>query len=381
MPELNRSPCRLNESAPTKTSDPRLLETATLSFERMTEASEQPGQLRVRGVAGQANIVNANGRYYPLEVVKAAVEEAQARITEGQMLMLEEHPTWDEPDTGELDDVAARITSLKVDETGVISYEAVLVNNECGRNIAALLEAGVKVQASTRATGTGVYVPAGELQVPGLDAAAEIYKVTQMLYLGVDFTLNPSVSTTHTDLTESQQTPPPTPKENVMDLDTLKKDHPALYEQIIASGRLMAESQQQNASVEAELARLKAENDQLKQASLNSVRSGIVTRALSEANLPKLGNAGNINLDERFERQVESAALSAASDAAAKEAVDLLITERRAILGQNTSIKVNEGINRAGLPAGNTEKALNEAKHDDKNAMNGILSARAQLGL
>jgi hypothetical protein len=374
----NRSPCRLNESAaPTK--DTRLLEAATLTFERLDEASTKASAIKVKGVAGQADLVNANGRLYPLATAKAAVEAAQANITAGKFLMLEEHPDWDEPFTGELDDVAARVTALSISDTGTITYEATLINNECGQNIAALLEAGVMVQASTRAEGVSEWVKAGELGLEGLDPELMVQRITSMTFLGVDFTLNPSVSSTNTAMTESQKTPPTSKEEpTVKDLKELKEKYPEIY----AAAMNESQTQAQSANVEAELARLKAENDKLKTDALNSVRSGIVTRALSEANLPKLGNAGEINLDERFERQVESAALSAASDADAKKAVDLLITERRALLGQNTSIRTNEGANRVGLPAGNVEKTLTEAQQEgNKAGLVGVNSARSALGL
>ena len=375
----NRSPCRLFESAPARV-DTRLLETATLTFERLDEADKTKGLGKIKGIAGQADFLNRNGRYYPLDVVTAAVEQAQSLIQEGRFLCLAEHPGWDEPDTGELDDVAARITRLYLEGT-TIHYEATVINNEAGQNAAALMQAGVKVGASTRATGSGNLVTAKDLGIEGVDPGTEVYKINALTLLGVDLTLNPSVSNTTAALTESQKTPPLTPlkeEPTVKDLKELKEKYPEIY----AAAMNESQTQAQSANVEAELARLKAENDKLKTEALNSVRSSIVTRALTEANLPKLGNAGEINLDERFERQVESAALGAASDADAKKAVDLLITERRALLGQNTSIRTNEGANRVGLPAGNVEKTLTEAQEQgNKAGLAGVNSARSALGL
>ena len=372
-----RSPTRLNESAQATAVPARLLEAASLTFERLEEAGK-PSSIKVKGVAGQADVINSNGRFYPLDVARVAVETAQADITAGKFLMLEEHPSWDEPFTGELDDVAARVTALSIDEAGQITYEATLINNECGQNIAALLDAGVRVQASTRAEGVVDYVKASELNLPDLDPEVLVQRITSMTFLGVDFTLNPSVSTTDAALTEHRQPAPAPPKEaRIMDLNELKTQHPDLYKQVLAESAKVS----QDASVEAELARLKAENDQLKRDALNSVRHSIVSSALTEAALPKLGNAGEINLDERFERQVNDAAMSADSDAAAKDAVNLLITERRALLGQNASIKAPV-TNRAGLPAGNTERSLTEAQQaQDSEYAFGINGARALVGL
>lgn len=379
----NRSPCRLNESTNTPAKGDRLMETATVTFERMDEATKGGGLGTIRGVAGEADYLNKNRRYYPLSIVTAAIEAAQPLIEDGRFLMLAEHPDWNEPDTGELDDVAARITRFYLEGT-VMHYEAVVINNEAGQNAAALMQAGVRVGASTRATGSGNLVTAQSLGIEGVDPETEIYSVNALTLLGVDLTLNPSVSNTTADLTESQMalliTAPK--EEKIMDLNELKAKHPDLVSALLSE----SQNQQQSASVEAELARLKAENDQLKTAALNSIRTGIVTRAMNEADLPKLGNAGEINLDERFQRQVEQAALNAESDAAAASAVNLLITERRALLNQNrpaqTGTATKVPTNRVGLPAGNVETRMSEAQEGDSKAnMQGVNSARAALGI
>ena len=99
-------------------------------------------------IAQKADVKNRNNRIYPLEVMKDAVERFRTRIAaSGPMPMETMHR-----DEHCLGDVFAVIHDIDFNETtGVVSLPKIeIVNTSSGRDILALMEAGLEIQVSQR---------------------------------------------------------------------------------------------------------------------------------------------------------------------------------------------------------------------------------------
>ena len=107
--------------------------------------------LKVTGVFQRAGVVNANGRVYPREVLEEAVGSIQDDL-KGRRVMGEfDHP----PDAKiHMERISHLITNLWMEGDQVIGEAEVLEGMEPhGKNLKALLEAGVCVGISSRGVG------------------------------------------------------------------------------------------------------------------------------------------------------------------------------------------------------------------------------------
>ena len=104
---------------------------------------------------------------------------------------------------------------------------------------------------------------------------------------------------------------------------------------------------------------LETENKSLKSEQATAQRKAIADAALTEAKLPQLGKSGEIDLDARFKKQLEQAAISADTDEAAKAEVTTLIAERKALLG-NSKVTEEKGNNKPGItPKSDSKPVVN----------------------
>jgi hypothetical protein len=106
--------------------------------------------LFLNGIMMQAELVNGNGRKYPLAEIARAVEDAQKKIKEGNYIMGElNHP---DTLTINLDRVSHAITEIRMDGNNAVG-KMKLLNTPCGQIARAIIEGGVRLGVSSRGTG------------------------------------------------------------------------------------------------------------------------------------------------------------------------------------------------------------------------------------
>ena len=106
--------------------------------------------LYLNGIMMQAELVNGNGRNYPLAEITRAVESAQKKIKEGNLIMGElNHP---DVLTINLDRVSHAITEIRMDGNNAVG-KMKLLNTPCGQIAKGIIEGGVRLGVSSRGTG------------------------------------------------------------------------------------------------------------------------------------------------------------------------------------------------------------------------------------
>lgn len=106
--------------------------------------------LRITGVFQKCDALNQNGRIYPSDILGEAVEAIQEDL--GRRMVIGEY---DHPSDAKihLERVSHLITKVWVEGKYVYGEAEVIEGTDCGRNLAALLRAGVRVGISSRGVG------------------------------------------------------------------------------------------------------------------------------------------------------------------------------------------------------------------------------------
>jgi hypothetical protein len=103
------------------------------------------------GIFMQADLVNGNGRVYPLEEIAASVDSINKRIAEGQTVYGElNHP---DNLTIDLNNVSHIITEMKMDGANAIGKARIIEGHPKGQIVKAILNAGGKLGVSSRGSG------------------------------------------------------------------------------------------------------------------------------------------------------------------------------------------------------------------------------------
>jgi hypothetical protein len=111
---------------------------------------KQGQDLYLSGIMMQAELVNGNGRKYPLAEISKAVETAQKRIAEGHYILGElNHP---DVLSVNLANVSHAITECRMDGNNAIG-KMKLLNTPSGNIAKGLIEGGVRLGVSSRGTG------------------------------------------------------------------------------------------------------------------------------------------------------------------------------------------------------------------------------------
>lgn len=363
------------------------------------------------------DIINRNGRYYPRSAYEAANANADL---DGGLWSLLDHPEWWEPLKGSLEKVCVRIDKIGIEDRevewpvgsgekrtlGVVYAEGVLIETAKGLDAKALLKGRVKVGISTNGWGSTQWVRAAELD-PSYYDPEELIPVTQddYRYLSIDLVSDPS-NLGGRARTESRRPPvhppaqPPVPQEGNMHkllkallekypgktLDQVKAEHASEYLAVlekIAQESAEAPTEppaappvtpapqpgtQAEASLEGRVLALTTALETERLERVAATRRSIVAHALEQANLPRIGVIEGIDFDARFRERVEAAAMNAQDDAAATEAVNALIVERRAYAGNQPAPAARpqfEHLNRAAnpgpqVPSGDTSASVQQ---------------------
>lgn len=134
-----------------------------------TVLSEQSEDKRtyITGIFLQAEVKNANGRIYPMNVMREAVERYKAeRIDKNQAVGELNHPNPPTPKI-DYDRACIKIVSLVEDGTNFIG-KALVTNTPKGKLIEGLLSDGVSVGVSSRALAKTVYRNGTVIVQPGM---------------------------------------------------------------------------------------------------------------------------------------------------------------------------------------------------------------------
>ena len=296
------------------------------------------------------DIINLNWRYYPRSAYEGANAKAVKQMAQGKLTMLLEHPGWEDGWAGRLDSIAARWTSLGIEdrevewppESGqtvtkpVVFGEGVFIGTRASEVVRKLLEGGVFVGISTNAYSSVKWTRFGDLNIDDptglLDPDMEI-PVTgdDLTYLTIDAVALPANSggqtyaehaafaplPTRQESALPQVTPPdppaPTPgKELYMHpkikalcerlgktLEQIKTENQTEYQQaledIAGEQNTLATEAARVPGLTAELARVTGERDAAntradasEAARVAEARTGMVDAAIASTNLPEI---------------------------------------------------------------------------------------------
>ncbi|MFC3833497.1 hypothetical protein [Deinococcus rufus] len=179
---------------------------------RLSEAVEDGRQLTTfKADIAVADVINLNWRYYPRSAYEAANARAARAIEQGKLTALLEHPGWEDAWKGRLDAIAARWTSLGIEDREiewppdsgqrvtkpVVFGEGVFIGTPAGDVVRALLAGEVFVGISTNGYSSVEWTRFGDLGIDDptglLDPDMEV-PVTgdDLTYLTIDFVALPA---------------------------------------------------------------------------------------------------------------------------------------------------------------------------------------------
>jgi hypothetical protein len=218
----------------------------------------------IHATVATADMVNGNGRRYPLAVLKEAVELARDHLRESmgqgraRLLGEAEHPS----DKGKrpmfLETVTVWTDIWFEEETGQVKAKGRMVENTVGKDAIATMEAGVLPGVSLRGYGESHMVK---------EDGSNIEEVDWINFTGIDLVLDPSFQDAAVDLFESED--PNTPMEEAeMTANTNPPaEAPALTEEQEVREQLQAEQvrEQEIADARAMAESARKQESQLRQ--------------------------------------------------------------------------------------------------------------------
>ncbi len=343
-----------------------ILRDAVESFDLQPMQDADTGKpRRISGVAKSADAINLNRRFFSLAVLTGMCAAAQDALKTGELYGLVQHPDpWYEGPKGLIQNVGIKYDRLWMDGT-LLRFEGVVVATTQGRDLQAVLDAGVKVGMSTNVRGSARYLPAKEVDPEWPDPEETIQVVNDDARLvTIDAVMGPADLAGELNAADSVRE-----EDHVKDLAELKAKYPALYDQAIAAGKQEAGAN----SLEDQLATERKARLDLEKKIRDDGRRAIATKALADAKLPKLGKSGDIDLDARFEKRVIDAALRMDSDEEAQAEVTALIAER----GDKTGAAQDEANN----PGLDTTTTVQDGKKTAGKSRSTFSAARRSFGL
>lgn len=343
-----------------------ILRDAVESFDLQPMQDADAGKpRRISGVAKEADRVNLNRRFFSLAVLTGMCAAAQDALKTGELYGLVQHPDpWYEGPKGLIQNVGIKYDRLWMDGP-LLKFEGVVVATTQGRDLQAVLDAGVKVGMSTNVRGSARYLPAKEVDPDWSDPEETIQVVNDDARLiTIDAVMGPADLAGELNAADSVRE-----EEHVKDLAELKAKYPALYDQAVAAGKQEAGAN----TLEDQLASERTARLALEKKIQDDGRKAIAIKALTDANLPKLGKSGDIDLDARFEKRVADAALRSENEDEARAEVAALIAERKV----NTSAAQDEANN----PGLDTTATVQDGKKTTGKSRSTFSAARRSFGL
>jgi len=139
-----------------------------------------------RGEFGRADTPTANKRFYPRPIIETNLRRLAERIEARKVLGELDHPA---DGRTQLSRVSHVITGLTMDENGVVMGEAEALQTSKGKDLAALMQAGVQIGVSSRGYGSTV------TNSDGIDEVQEDYKLVTY-----DFVAEPANITSYPEI-------------------------------------------------------------------------------------------------------------------------------------------------------------------------------------
>lgn len=152
---------------------------------QLTESSNaKDGKFLIaRGEFGRADVATQNNRKYPKTIWDREIKKINEAIRAGKVLGELDHPA---DGKTSLKRVSHIITNLGLTDDGIIIGEAKILDNEYGRQLRSILEAGGAIGVSSRGMGS---------TVPGSDGMEVVQEDFQ--YITHDFVADPAVLTSY----------------------------------------------------------------------------------------------------------------------------------------------------------------------------------------
>lgn len=136
----------------------------------LNDAQENDGKMRVRFKATQANVVNSNNRMYPLAVLADGVEATLDAVKSNRMVGESPHPKHYLGKNGvvvfdtSIDNSVIKIYNHFI-EDGIVYVDSEILDTAKGKDLRALIDAGIPVGISMRAVGDSAKKQIGNVMV------------------------------------------------------------------------------------------------------------------------------------------------------------------------------------------------------------------------
>jgi len=203
----------------------------------LAEAQTDNGGRRIKAIGITADVVNANGRRYPRRVLAAAVAKLNSHLSEsnGQGRYIAtgeaEHPS-DKGSRPSVTETIVRWDAASLDSTGKVLLEGAIIPTAKGKDIQAILEAGISIGVSMRGYGAFTAITEGGERVD---------EVTELTIRGFDLVAQPSDpngAITEAEQAEAEQAAIKPKERKTMELEELIKlikGNPAMLAGIMES--------------------------------------------------------------------------------------------------------------------------------------------------
>lgn len=203
-------------------------------------------QFVVEAVVQHADVPNRNNRIYPRSLLDREIKRFQQAIDEKVAFGEADHP---KGQGSSITRVSALFRKVWMEKDGRVKAQAVIPNTQVGKDVQAIIEAGGRPGWSSRGNGS----------VRSETRDGNTYEVVQEDYrLGTfDCVVNQSVPSAVTTTHRLEQ------EELSMTLESLKKDHPEVYEALLAEAKksfdesfeakFLARLEQEKATIEEQI--------------------------------------------------------------------------------------------------------------------------------